>query len=306
MTSHPGIAHEALLYRGRDELVEGVRAFLAPGVAAGAHTLIAVPGDRVRVLREGLGDAASAVQFEDMTELGRNPGRIIPALHDWLAECGHGPAWFVGEPIWPARRRPEIIEATRHEALLNLAFGDAPVSILCPYDAAGLETGVLEDASTTHPFMRCGDEQLPNEGYADPVLVYETAGDFPPPPSGAHEQQITADLGALRHAIADRGGAAGLADGRLRDLLVAVNEAATNALIHGAHPAVLRIWQEEKELICEVANRGRIEDPLTGRRRPGRHQHGGRGVWLMHQLCDLVELRPMRAGTTVRLHMDLA
>src|SRR4051812_26848774 len=84
MASHPGIVHEALLYRDTDGLVEGVRAFLAPGLAAGAHTMVAVPGDHVRVLREGLGDAASAVRFEDMRKLGRNPGRVIPALHDWL------------------------------------------------------------------------------------------------------------------------------------------------------------------------------------------------------------------------------
>jgi anti-sigma regulatory factor (Ser/Thr protein kinase) len=258
------------------------------------------------VLREGLGDEAAQVRFEDMSELGRNPGRIIPEVHDWLAENGHARAWFVGEPIWPGRRRTEIIEATRHEALLNLAFGAAPVSILCPYDAVGLDDDVLEDAGTTHPLMRCGHDLQPSERYADPVHVYETAGELADPPPGAHEEPVTANLAELRRSLAERAALAGLGADRLSDLLLAANEAATNSLLHGAPPAVLRVWSDADELVCEVADGGRIADPLTGRRRPGRRQHGGRGVWLMHQLCDLVELRPTPAGTTVRLHMRLA
>jgi anti-sigma regulatory factor (Ser/Thr protein kinase) len=241
-----------------------------------------------------------------MAELGRNPGRIIPAVHDWLADNGHGPAWFVGEPVWPGRRAPEIVEATRHEALLNVAFGTRPVSILCPYDAAGLDAGVLEDAAATHPLMRCGHEQVASETFADPVLVYENAGELAPAPEGADERPITAELGAMRRWMALRATAAGLDPRRLPDLLLAVNEAATNALIHGTQPYCMQVWNDADELVCEISNRGRIEDPLTGRRRPGRHQHGGRGVWLMHQLCDLVELRPTVSGTTVRLHMRLA
>jgi anti-sigma regulatory factor (Ser/Thr protein kinase) len=306
MSSHAGTVHEALLYRDSDELVAGVEAFLAPGLRAGARMMIAVPGEQVGMLREGLGEDAARVHFEDMTELGRNPGRIIPALHDWLAENGRARAWFVGEPIWPGRRRTEVVEVTRHEALLNLAFGAAPVSILCPYDAAGLDDDVLADAGTTHPLLRCGHDVRRSERYADPVHVYETAGELPAPPPGAHQEPVTADLADLRRSLAERAVLAGLDPGRLPDLLLAANEAATNSLLHGAPPAVLRVWSNADELVCEVADAGRIADPLTGRRRPGRRQHGGRGVWLMHQLCDLVELRPTPAGTTVRLHMRLA
>jgi anti-sigma regulatory factor (Ser/Thr protein kinase) len=30
---------------------------------------------------------------------------------------------------------------------------------------------------------------------------------------------------------------------------------------------------------------------------------GGRGLWMMHQLCDLVEIRSSEDGLTLRLHM---
>jgi hypothetical protein len=32
---------------------------------------------------------------------------------------------------------------------------------------------------------------------------------------------------------------------------------------------------------------------------------GGHGLWLVNQVCDLVEMRSDDSGTTIRLHMDL-
>ncbi|MEU5323866.1 hypothetical protein AB0G67_45100, partial [Streptomyces sp. NPDC021056] len=47
-------------------------------------------------------------------------------------------------------------------------------------------------------------------------------------------------------------------------------------------------------------------DPLVGRHRPNSNQVGGRGLWLTHQLCDLVEIHSAPAtGTTIRLHTEL-
>jgi hypothetical protein len=54
-----------------------------------------------------------------------------------------------------------------------------------------------------------------------------------------------------------------------------------------------------------VRDRGRIDDPLVGRIRPGPEQHRGRGLWLVNQLCDLVQLRTSGNGTIVRMHMWL-
>ena len=59
-------------------------------------------------------------------------------------------------------------------------------------------------------------------------------------------------------------------------------------------------------MVCEVRDRGRIEEPLVGRRRPEPGARGGHGLWMANQLCDLVQLRSRRSGTSVRLHMRLA
>ena len=50
---------------------------------------------------------------------------------------------------------------------------------------------------------------------------------------------------------------------------------------------------------------GRFRDPLVGRVRPGEAQESGRGMWIVNQLCDLVQVRSVDAGTTVRVRMAL-
>ena len=57
--------------------------------------------------------------------------------------------------------------------------------------------------------------------------------------------------------------------------------------------------------MCEVADAGRILDPLAGRRRPEPGQLGGYGLWLANQLCELVQVRTFAGGGAVRAHMRL-
>ena len=128
------------LYRAFRELAEQ----LSPEVVLVnyAYWATLVPGLR----------PAQAVRLVDMTELGRNPSRIIPAIRDWLDGHGPQPARFVGEPVWPGRSAAEAAESVRHEALLNLAFADTPAfRLVCPYDTGALDAGVIEHARTTHP-----------------------------------------------------------------------------------------------------------------------------------------------------------
>jgi anti-sigma regulatory factor (Ser/Thr protein kinase) len=87
------------------------------------------------------------------------------------------------------------------------------------------------------------------------------------------------------------------------DLVTATSELAANSIMHGGGTGTLRLWRENGNLIAEVEDAGRIEDPLVGRLRPGIRQEGGRGLWLTNQLCDLVQIRSGEGGTVVRLHV---
>jgi anti-sigma regulatory factor (Ser/Thr protein kinase) len=82
-----------------------------------------------------------------------------------------------------------------------------------------------------------------------------------------------------------------------------VNEIATNSVRHGGGQGVLRVWEDGEALICQVEDRGRIEEPLVGRQRPVLDQPDGRGLWLANQLCDLVQVRTFENGSAVRVHM---
>jgi anti-sigma regulatory factor (Ser/Thr protein kinase) len=289
------------MYSGDEEFLAGVGAFLEAGMETGEPLMAAVPGPRLELLHDRFGEA---VRLVDMTELGRNPSRIIPELREWLDGHGQGPARFVGEPMWPGRSAAEAAEGRRHEALLNLAFADDSVAMLCPYDTARLDAAVVEDAGLTHPQLVCDGHAADSPRYADPEAVY-TAGGLATPADPVERTPVTRDLAALRDFVATR--TDGLGDDRRFDLLLAVNEAAVNALVHGDGHGVLSVWRDGGELVCEVSGGGAsIADPLAGRRRPDPHRPSGRGLWMINQVCDLVELRSGPDGTTVRLHMSLA
>jgi anti-sigma regulatory factor (Ser/Thr protein kinase) len=96
---------------------------------------------------------------------------------------------------------------------------------------------------------------------------------------------------------------AGLGQRRSSDLVLAVNELLTNSVRHGGGSGLLRLWSEGGSVNCEVRDRGRLLDPRVGRRRPGPDQVGGRGLWIVHELCDRVQIRTLENGTAVRVSM---
>lgn len=97
---------------------------------------------------------------------------------------------------------------------------------------------------------------------------------------------------------------AGLPPERAADLVLAVSEIAANTLRHTSGDGLLRVWHTEQEILCQVQDRGWITDPLAGQQRRAAIERG-HGLWVVNQVCDLVEVRTGQAGTTVRMHMRL-
>src|SRR5580704_18341292 len=190
--------HQAFFYKGDDEYLAGILEFIEPALDAGQPVAIAVPAPKLELLRDGLGDRVAAIELLDMVELGKNPARIIPVVLSMIERYG-GPLRYVGEPIWPGRSAEEIREATRHEALINLAWPDAEISVLCPYDAARLDDQVLLDAEHTHPGVVRDKRLEGSAGYghgAVPVACEQSLSD--PPPSALERAFEANDLGELR------------------------------------------------------------------------------------------------------------
>jgi anti-sigma regulatory factor (Ser/Thr protein kinase) len=87
--------------------------------------------------------------------------------------------------------------------------------------------------------------------------------------------------------------------------VLAVGEIASNTFVHTEDGGTLAIWRAGNEVVCQIQDSGYIVDPLAGRRRPAADADGGHGLWLVHQVCDLVELRSVPGQTVIRLHMRL-
>jgi anti-sigma regulatory factor (Ser/Thr protein kinase) len=113
------------------------------------------------------------------------------------------------------------------------------------------------------------------------------------------------DLSKVRALVLQQGRVAGLTESRANDLVLAVSEVAANTLRHTGSSGTLTIWHDQNEMVCEIHDEGTITDPLAGQRRPAADASGGHGLWLVYQVCDLVELRSDATGTTIRMHMKI-
>ncbi len=311
MTSHAHHAfhHEALFYERELGFLAGALPFVRDALAAQAPILVAVSAAKIGLLRAELGADAARVRFADMAQLGRNPGRIISAWHDFAAEHGADgePLYGIGEPIWAGRSEAELAECHRHEALLNLAFADrADFRLLCPYDTGALPPGVVAQARRTHPHLSDvrGTARSSGAYLGDAAIRAPFAAPLEPAPHEAMALTFDADtLGAVRLLVTHHADAAGIGPARRDDLVLAVNELATNSVRHGGGHGRLRAWMDGRGVVCEVRDGGRIAEPLVGRERPVPERVGGYGLWLVQQLCDLVELRSPPEGTVVRVHV---
>ena len=300
--------HEALLYDGSEQFVDSVLPFVTAALEADEPVLVAVGADKGDRLRRALGADAGAVTFGDMEGLGRNPARILPFWLDFAASHGddrivHG----IGEPAWSTPRASEWVELFHQEALLNVAFGDrAPWSLLCPYDTSALPSEVIAGARRSHPLVASGGvHRRSDEHVRDPWPASPFEGALPPPAGDVVELAFDArSLHAVTGLTARRADELGLSPTQIRDLARAVAEVTANSVAHGGGRGRVRVWGEDGAVVVEVRDDGHVTEPMLGRVRPRQGADAERGLWLVNQLCDLVQIRSSATdGTVVRLHV---
>ena len=300
--------HEALFYSGDDDFVRQTAPFVRDALEAEVPILVAVIAPKIDALKSELGDAAKEVLFTDMAQAGKNPARIIPLWRDFIdSRGGAGEVRGIGEPIWASRSPHELVESQRHEALLNVAFDQVPAYILCPYDTSALGEDVLTEARRSHPVLM---SQGVKDDSLDYVGIEAISSPFDAPLPEPRSKPVSMELGVdtlerLRRLVWLQGSTAGLDAAKVEDLVLAVNEIATNTIRHGGGRGVFRMWQEDGHIICEVSDRGRIDEPMVGRVRPRNDHEGGFGLWLVNQLCELVQVRSSPTGSMVRIHMAI-
>jgi anti-sigma regulatory factor (Ser/Thr protein kinase) len=165
-----------------------------------------------------------------------------------------------------------------------------------------LSRSVCHAALEAHPIRSTASERRPSESYVSGGETAAFAALLPPPRDAVLRGVYSAaDIPATRRTVAQYARTVGLAPDRVEDLALAASELATNSVRHGGGSGTVAMWVDRGAAVVEFTDAGRIADPLTGRLTPGQTPDGGRGLFLVHQLCDLVQVRSSAAGTTVRI-----
>ncbi|MEU1280470.1 sensor histidine kinase [Streptomyces sp. NPDC005805] len=302
------VRHELYPYAGDDAFLSATLRFIGDAVDGDEAVVVAVPPGKAALLRPEV-PPGRPVRFVDPATYGGNPGRLIAAWQSWVDEYVRAgrPVRTISETDWAHARTPaDVAELRYHEWLLNKVLAQTPAwSMLCPFDTTGTGPDALRALGRCHPLvLREGRSEASADWSDEAGYTFEDLSR----PCEPHEELPYArgDLAAVRDRITHCATAQGMKGRRLRELHVAATEVATNTIRHGGGHGTLRIWTEGDALVCEFEDAGYIKDPLAGRIRPANGQLGGRGLWLVHQFCDLVEIRSTpEAGTRIRLHMGL-
>jgi anti-sigma regulatory factor (Ser/Thr protein kinase) len=300
-----GLRHEALLYGGQGDFVESCVPFILEALRTDEPVLALLEDQKISWLRDALGDDALDVFFEDMGEVGGNPARLITAVSRFVAAHPESPALrVIGEPVHAGRSAAALDECRRHEALVNIAFHEGrELWMLCLYDTDALPADVVEGALATHPLIAEGGSQRPSDTYERAAGAL--AGELSPPPADAEVLAFGAGDGRRVRGFAEQmARSADLRPQGVENVVFAAGELTANSVRHAGGGGTLLAWLDEGTVVLEVRDRGTIDNPLVGRLRPHLDEVRGRGLWLVNQLCDLVQIRSGADGTAIRVHVS--
>src|SRR4051794_8841712 len=212
-------SHEALFHAGTDGFLSDALPFIREGAEAGERVVVAVPAEHHGPLGDALAGQDGDVTLLEMERIGRNPAWIIPAWHDIVARAlaDGRPLRAIGEPVFPARTDEELVECHKHEALLDVAFGDGPGwRLVCPYDTGALAPESIATARGTHPLVLEGGAVVRSPDHVAPYDMIDGLDEpLSPPPAAARTLAFGAgDLEVVRRLTGAYALAAGLSADR--------------------------------------------------------------------------------------------
>jgi anti-sigma regulatory factor (Ser/Thr protein kinase) len=303
--------HEALFFGSTQDLVAEAAPFLRAGLAAGDDVVLICEEENNQAVAKQLGHDERIIYFP-------RPGAYQKAVtavqfyRDFMRsrlEQGSRRVRLVGQVNFGTDPRAWD-EWRRFEALCNHALSSYPLWCLCAYDVRDQPSAAVATAEITHPFVRHGEASRVNPGYVDPAaLLRVPPAVLRPLPEDAPTVALCdlEDLNGLHRRVRERLVAARLEGELVDDLVLVVNELATNGIRHGVPPVTVRMRLTEHRVVCTVVDRGPgFDDPYAGYL-PGNGAElpeGQFGLWLARRLCDQLLVDRTPEGFAVTLVVD--
>ncbi|MCO1658429.1 ATP-binding protein [Pseudonocardia humida] len=301
------LQHAAAFHRSRTDLVDQVLPMVLDGLRGGTPVALSVdPATESAVQREldgtaGLillsrpdgpdgesGQTLAARRARELRELVSATGRPLIVINEHTSRLDG-----VDGTFW-----------TELDAAFNIALAELPVTMTCFYPELPLHREILDGARRNHPLLAVRGEMAHNPHHLAPreVLAEQPA----PAPVLLGPPELRLPFGAwqlhdVRSAVEDALLSANCPRERAEDVVLAVNEVATNAVEHGDARAELLIWVTDDGVVCEIHDAGSLRDPLPGLQAPHSSNPRGRGVWIARQLCDSLHVWTDDRGTHVRM-----
>jgi anti-sigma regulatory factor (Ser/Thr protein kinase) len=277
------------------------------GLAQGAPVAVAVNPTTEAALHARLGNPPGLIMLPHPDGPDTGSGQTVAAR--WARELreltsASGRAITVISEHTPRLDGVDGTFWTELDAAFNIALAELPITLTCFFPELPLHREVLDGALRNHPLLMVGGEMRHNPKHREPreVLAEQPA----PAPALLGPPELRLAFGAwqlheVRAAVEDALLSANCPRERAEDVVLAVNEVATNAVEHGNTEAELFIWVDDHGVVCEIHDAGSLRDPLPGLQAPHSSNPRGRGIWIARQLCDSLHVWTDDTGTHVRM-----
>jgi serine/threonine-protein kinase RsbW len=129
-------------------------------------------------------------------------------------------------------------------------------------------------------------------------------------PAGTPEPRTIAyahpdDLRAVRAFVATCATASGLRPERAEMLTLAISELTTNTLQHTNGGGRVQVWVDDGQLVCEVVDAAPADALRFAIPMPPADAVRGRGLAIVTQICDAVEVLRASDETRIRVKFSL-
>jgi anti-sigma regulatory factor (Ser/Thr protein kinase) len=299
-------AHVAALYASDEQLRGLLLPYLDEGLRRQEHILAVISEDARRVLHDALGDAANRVQWGSTGVSYDRLGQMFEGFTGYLAQQFRAgvPTRVIGE--FDSGSSPDrVSQYLRYESMANEVYAPYGYPVVCLWDQRRYPPDVLDHVRAVHPQLLDTRGPITNADYRMPIDYLTRDQRSPAAPVDLDlvvHLGSADDLGPLRRRLRSWGANCGLADQDTDDIVIAVDEIATNALEHGQPPACVRGWTTPDALFIQVDDQGRTCIPAsTGYHRPSTDARRGRGIWIARHLADVLTTHTGDTGTTVAM-----